>query len=143
MTDIDIVADVVHLLAGLLVEPIPAHLPHNLIHSSQSQPLPGSKDQIKSSKLWRGSFCLRRKWLESIWTPRRLAPAPNGEEAKAAQGRWWCSVPPRSSCRWQFLEGITAWPWGRRSRCVGGVNGSGRSTAEAGQMRGPLDRIYK
>lgn len=32
VADIDIVADVVDLLAGILLEPVPAHFPHDLIH---------------------------------------------------------------------------------------------------------------
>ena len=36
-TDIDVVADVVHLLAGVLAEPEPAHLPHYLIHDPFSR----------------------------------------------------------------------------------------------------------
>jgi hypothetical protein len=30
---IDVVADAAHLLAGPLVEPVPAHLPQDLIHA--------------------------------------------------------------------------------------------------------------
>ena len=118
---VDVVAGAVHLGVGLLAEPVPAHLPHELIHPLLDHSLlPPLLPRIKS---------VPRPGTAPILFGRDLPARPNrdGDEgwkeperegggSPAAPATSFLFSPRVGGWRWQFLERGVGWPgihrWG-------------------------------